>query len=59
MFDRSNEPLDEIRAEVRRLCDKYGNEYWRGLEPSSYPEEFVGELISQGWLGSLIPERRS
>ena len=56
MLDRPGEPLEEIRAEVRRLCDKYGNEYWRGLEPSTYPEEFVRELTKQGWLGSLIPE---
>ncbi|MEM9037958.1 MAG: acyl-CoA dehydrogenase family protein [Actinomycetota bacterium] len=47
---------DEVRAEVRRLCDRYGNEYWRGLEPDRYPEEFVAELTAQGWLGSLIPE---
>jgi len=53
---RSDEQHDTIRAEVRRLCDKYGNEYWRGLAPSTYPTEFVSELTSQGWLGSLIPE---
>jgi hypothetical protein len=23
--------FDDIRTEVRRLCDKYGNEYWRSL----------------------------
>ena len=45
-----------IRTEVRRLCDKYGNAYWRGLEPDLYPEEFVAELTAQGWLGALIPE---
>lgn len=45
-----------IRSEVRRLCDKYGNEYWRGLEPDRYPSEFVDELTRQGWLGALIPE---
>ena len=45
-----------IRTEVRRLCDKFGNEYWRELEPSGYPEEFVAELTAHGWLGSLIPE---
>ncbi|MDE0657285.1 MAG: acyl-CoA/acyl-ACP dehydrogenase, partial [Acidimicrobiaceae bacterium] len=42
--------------EVRRLCDKYGNAYWRELEPDRYPEEFVAELTEQGWLGALIPE---
>ena len=56
MIDRTEEQHDVIRTEVRRLCDKYGNEYWRGLEPSTYPEEFVTELTAQGWLGALIPE---
>ena len=56
VIDRSEEQHDVIRTEVRRLCDKYGNEYWRGLEPSTYPEELVGELTAQGCLGSLIPE---
>ncbi|MFV2039524.1 MAG: acyl-CoA dehydrogenase family protein [Acidimicrobiales bacterium] len=53
-----SEPEDfaVIRTEVRRLCDKYGNEYWRGLEPDSYPHDFVAELTAQGWLGALIPE---
>ncbi len=53
-----DEPEDfaTIRTEVRRLCDKYGNAYWRGLEPDRYPEEFVADLTRQGWLGALIPE---
>ncbi len=52
---RDDEQHDVIRTEIRRLCDKYGNEYWRGLEPDQYPEEFVSELTAQGWLGALIP----
>ncbi len=48
--------LDVIRTEVRRLADKYGCEYWRGLEPDRYPEEFVADLTTHGWLGALIPE---
>ena len=48
--------FDVIRAEVRRLCDRYGNEYWRSLEPDRYPEDFVAELTAQGWLSALIPE---
>ena len=51
------EDFELIRAEVRRLCDKFGNEYWRELEPSGYPEEFVAELTAHGWLGALIPEQ--
>ena len=50
------EDFDMIRVEVRRLCDKYGNAYWRSLEPDRYPEEFVADLTAQGWLGALIPE---
>ena len=33
-----------IRTEVRRLCDRYGNAYWRDLEPDRYPHDFVAEL---------------
>jgi acyl-CoA dehydrogenase len=51
----TGDDVDVIRTEVRRLCDKYGNEYWRGLEPARYPEEFVAELTAQGWLSTLIP----
>lgn len=53
-----DEPEDfaVIRTEVRRLADKYGNKYWRSLEPDKYPEAFVDELTANGWLGALIPE---
>ncbi len=51
-----DEEYEPIRSEVRRLCDKFGNAYWRGLEPDRYPAEFVDELTRQGWLGALIPE---
>ena len=45
-----------VQAEVRRLCDRFGTAYWRGLEPDRYPDEFVGELTRAGYLGALIPE---
>jgi acyl-CoA dehydrogenase len=48
--------FDVIRTEVRRLCDKYGNEYWRSLEPDKYPREFIADLTQHGWLAALIPE---
>jgi alkylation response protein AidB-like acyl-CoA dehydrogenase len=48
--------LDEIRAAVRELCAGFPGEYWRGLEPDRYPEEFVAALTEQGWLAVLIPE---
>jgi len=54
-FDLAPE-LKEIRAAVRELCDGYPAEYWRGLEPDRYPEEFVRALTEHGWLAALIPE---
>jgi acyl-CoA dehydrogenase len=48
--------LKEIRAAVRELCDRFPGEYWRGLEPDRYPEEFVRVLTEHGWLAALIPE---
>jgi acyl-CoA dehydrogenase len=48
--------LKEIRAAVRELCERFPGEYWRGLEPDRYPEEFVAALTRDGWLAALIPE---
>jgi alkylation response protein AidB-like acyl-CoA dehydrogenase len=48
--------LAEIRTGVRSLCDGFPGEYWRGLEPDRYPEEFVAALTDHGWLAALIPE---
>jgi acyl-CoA dehydrogenase len=53
------EPPDvaPIREAVRALCERFGNEYWRGLEPDGYPSEFVAALTEAGWLAALIPEQ--
>ena len=48
--------LNEIRAAVRKLCERFPGEYWRALEPDRYPEEFVAALTENGWLAALIPE---
>src|SRR5438552_10762419 len=48
--------LNEIRAAVRELCDRFPGAYWRELEPDRYPEEFVAALTEHGWLAALIPE---
>ena len=52
-----SEELSVIRQEIRRLCESFPNQYWRGLEPDRYPEEFVAALTAHGWLAALIPER--
>ena len=48
--------LAEIRVAIRELCAGFPGEYWRGLEPDRYPEEFVRALTENGWLAALIPE---
>jgi alkylation response protein AidB-like acyl-CoA dehydrogenase len=48
--------LNQIRAAVRELCERFPGEYWRGLEPDRYPDEFVAALTENGWLAVLIPE---
>jgi alkylation response protein AidB-like acyl-CoA dehydrogenase len=48
--------LTEIRRGVAELCASYPNEYWRSLEPDTYPTEFVDALTKAGWLAALIPE---
>src|SRR5712691_1299035 len=54
----SKEQCLELRAEIRKLCGKYGDEYWRKLDREhTYPEQFVQELTETGWLAALIPEQ--
>jgi len=47
----------ELRYNVRRLCARFGNEYWRDLdERRAYPESFVQAMSEAGYLAALIPE---
>jgi acyl-CoA dehydrogenase len=49
--------IADVRGAVRELCTRFPNEYWRGLEPDTYPQEFVDTLTREGWLSALIPEQ--
>ncbi len=51
-----SEDLTAIRGAVRELCADFPDQYWRGLEPDKYPDDFVHALTSNGWLAALIPE---
>lgn len=54
----SMEQCPEIREEMRKLCRKYPDEYWRRLDKEdAYPAHFVQELTEAGWLAALIPEQ--
>jgi alkylation response protein AidB-like acyl-CoA dehydrogenase len=47
---------EQIRSEVRTLCQRFPSEYWRGLDAERrYPDEFVRAMTDAGWLAVLIP----
>jgi acyl-CoA dehydrogenase len=47
----------DIIREVRRLCERFPETYWRELDQKhEYPEVFVRALMEAGWLSILIPE---
>jgi acyl-CoA dehydrogenase len=47
---------DALRTEVRTLCARFPDEYWRRLDQArEYPQEFVDALTGSGHLAALIP----
>ncbi len=49
---------ETLREDVRELCAKFPNEYWRELDINrEYPYEFVDALTKAGYLSVLIPEQ--
>lgn len=48
--------FDDLRAGVRQICEPFDGAYWQGLEPDSYPVEFVAALTQAGYLAALVPE---
>jgi acyl-CoA dehydrogenase len=55
--DTDDPAYPEIRAAVREICARFGDEYWRDQDRlSRYPSEFVEALTQAGWLAALIPE---
>ena len=48
----------ELRRDVRTLCMRFPDPYWRDLDQRrAYPEAFVQALTDAGWLAALIPAR--
>jgi acyl-CoA dehydrogenase len=49
---------EAIRDEVRRLCSRFGDEYWREHDKSAeFPEDFYQAMAAGGWLGIAMPEK--
>ncbi|MFE1850475.1 acyl-CoA dehydrogenase family protein [Streptomyces sp. NPDC059489] len=47
---------EELRTQVRKLCQTFDDEYWRRYDRErAYPEEFVQALTEVGYLSALIP----
>ena len=47
---------EQLRADVRTLCVRFADDYWRALDRArGYPEEFVRALTEAGYLAALIP----
>ncbi len=52
-----DDPWEDIRDGVTRVCEPFDNAYWNKLDAASeYPEEFVAALTAAGYLAALIPE---
>ena len=52
------EDYDDIRQAVAKLCQGFGNEYWREIDRArAYPTDFVKALTNAGFLNALIPEQ--
>lgn len=49
--------FEDLRAEVREVCGRFPDSYWRELDARrGYPEEFVRAMTEEGYLGALIPK---
>ena len=47
---------EEIRKQVRALCSRFPDEYWRERDESGeFPWEFYQSIADGGWLGITIP----
>ncbi len=46
----------ELRSAVRKLCERFPDEYWRDLDSDDgYPTDFLKAMTDAGYLGALIP----
>lgn len=51
-----NETQREIETSVRKITEKFTDEYWHECdEHARFPEEFYTAMAEAGWLGSPCP----
>jgi acyl-CoA dehydrogenase len=52
-----NDPHEDLRQGVRKLCARYPDAYWRELDlVEGYPDAFIRAMTEAGYLAALIPE---
>ncbi len=57
MSGHAEDLRQSLRTNVRDLCRRFPDEYWRRLDAvRGYPDEFVRALTDAGYLAALIPE---
>jgi acyl-CoA dehydrogenase len=55
-FSLSDEQI-AIRDSVKRICERFGDDYWRAHDDSGdFPAEFHRAIAEGGWLGIAMPE---
>jgi acyl-CoA dehydrogenase len=48
---------EQLRDAVRRLCDRFGDDYWlRKDREGGFPHDFHKAFAEAGWLGIAMPE---
>lgn len=48
---------EAVRDAVARICAKYDDTYWLARDTDGeFPEDFVADIASGGWLGIAMPE---
>ncbi|MBQ62612.1 MAG: acyl-CoA dehydrogenase [Gammaproteobacteria bacterium] len=54
-FDFNEDQL-AIQVAIRKICEQFGDDYWRQRDTDGqFPEEFVKAITDGGWLGIAMP----
>ena len=57
MADSISQEHEEIRRNVAKLCERYDGDYWLARDrDGGMPEDFVADIVRDGWLGIAMPE---
>ena len=52
-----NEIFESIREGIRRICDRFPDEYWSEMDSAhEFPWKFYEQVAEGGWIGIAIPE---